>query len=90
EERNYADIRQALTDPDARRRLSAFSRTLYEDQFAMGRVMDLYRSVYEDARAPERGGRIDQAKHWLWMLWRAQARPLAASADSAAGTRETP
>jgi glycosyltransferase involved in cell wall biosynthesis len=90
EERNYANIRQALTDPAARRRLSAFSRTLYEDQFAMERVMDLYRSVYEDARAPERGGRIDQAKHWLWMLWRAQARPLAAAADSAAGTRETP
>ena len=77
EERNYANIRRALTDPDYRRQLSEFSRKLYEDQFALDRVLELYLSIYEEAREPERGRILDLARHWLWLLWRAQARPLA-------------
>lgn len=88
EERNYANIRRALTDPDYRRQLSEFSRKLYEDQFALDRVLDLYLSIYEEARGPERGRFVDLARHWLWMLWRAQARPLAPLAGVTAGEGE--
>ena len=88
EERNYANIRRALTDPEYRGRLAAFGRKLYEDQFALERVLDLYLAIYEEAREPERGRRLDLARHWLWLMWRAQARPLAPAGggSAAAGT----
>lgn len=86
EELNYEAIRKALTDPAQRQRLAAFARKLHEDHFAMERVMDLYLAIYEEAKAPERGRAVDLAKHWLWMLWRAQARPLAPVAGKGEGS----
>ncbi len=76
EERNYAEIRRALADPECRRRRSAFARRLYEEQFALDPVVDRYLEIYREA-APERGALVDRAVHWLWLICRTWRRPLA-------------
>jgi len=76
EERNYAEIRRALADPECRRRRSAFARRLYEEQFALDPVVDRYLEIYREA-APERGALVDRAGHWLWLICRTWRRPLA-------------
>ncbi len=75
EERNYANIRKVLQDSETRQRHVQFSRGLYEEHFALSRVVDQYGAIYEEAR--EAGPRqvVDEAKHWLWMLLRTWNRP---------------
>lgn len=75
EERNYADIRDVLQDSAARRRRAEFSRKLYEEQFALGRVVERYLAIYEEARGADPRQVVDEAKHWLWMLLRTWNRP---------------
>ncbi len=79
EERNYANIRTVLQDSGYRRACSEFSRKLYEEQFALERVLDQYLAIYREAAPPGREQGLDLALHWLWLVWRAWKRPLAPS-----------
>ncbi len=76
EERNYAEIRRVLADPECRRALSAFNRKLYEEHFSLERVVDQYLAIYREATPPESGRIADLAAHWIWMVWRTRNRPI--------------
>lgn len=77
EERNYRDIRRALGEPEYRRQLSEFGRKLYVDQFSLESVVESYLSIYAEARQSGPRQRLDEARHWLWMMFRTRNRPLA-------------
>ena len=89
EELNYRKIKNALLDPECRKRLSAFSRNLFEEQFSLDRVLPQYMALYAAASRPERGRHVDLTLHWISMMWRTHARWSARGSACPAGKRRT-
>jgi glycosyltransferase involved in cell wall biosynthesis len=69
EEANYQAIRQVVLDPGRRQALAAFSRSLYEQHFALPPVMGRYLQLYGEARPPRSGAVWDLLRHWVWLAW---------------------